>query len=194
MTAIKKNRLKRMKRVGQNLDLISGNPGEISSRRHSSPYSEQLCMQQTIRFYYGVKKKQFQNYYSKAEKRKGSTGRNLLLQLESRLDNLVYSMGFASTRREAKQLISHKHIAVNGKVVNIASYIAKPGDVVSVVNESQKQLRIIAAQELASQRTEVEWLEVESSKMTGTYKEYPAEKDFPSFFKVNLVVELYSKC
>jgi len=168
-------------------------PGVAKSRGRLSDYGVQLRMKQLIRRYYGVSEKQFRQYYAVADKRKGATGTELLRLIESRLDNVVYRMGFAATRAEARQLVSHKSILVNGKVVNIASFRVRPGDVVSVRDKAKSQMRIQAALEL-SQRVEAPgWISVDRKEMTGTFSAYPSEDDFPAEFKVNLVVELYSK-
>ena len=137
--------------------------------------------------------KKFRLYYKEAERIKGSTGENLLRLLESRLDNVVYRMGFAVTRAEARQLVSHKSILVNGHVVNIASYSVKPGDVISVREKAKKQLRIAAALDLSKQRETVSWVEVDESALSGVYKTLPDMDQLPPEFKVSLVVELYSK-
>jgi len=150
-------------------------------------------MKQTIRRYYEVLEKQFRRYYEMADAKKGSTGDNLLQILESRLDNVVYRMGFASTRSEARQLVSHKAILINGEIVNIASYIVKPGDVISIRSKARGQLRIKSALELAASREDSPWVDVDSSNFSGTFKDLPDVADLPQEFKVNLVVELYSK-
>lgn len=169
-------------------------PGMHWQRRgRTTDYGVQLRMKQMIRRYYGVLEKQFRNYYEAAEKMKGSTGDNLLHLLESRLDNVVYRMGFAATRAEARQLVSHKAITVNGKTINIPSYQVNANDVVEVRERSKNQLRIKAALELAQQRQAVSWIEVDSKKMTGTFKDKPDVTELPAEFKINLVVELYSK-
>ena len=142
---------------------------------------------------YGVLEKQFRNYYKEAARLKGATGENLLQLLESRLDNVVYRMGFGSTRAESRQLVSHKGILVNGTVVNIPSYQVRPGDVVSVREKAKKQLRIQAAMSIAEQRGEQVWIEVKSEKLEGTFKSKPERQDLPSEINENLIVELYSK-
>ena len=203
MTSKSYSTMKRARRVGQDLGFKTGPskcrhmgpPGKPEGgRRTRSPYSEQLRMKQMIRFYYGVLEKQFRNYYKNAERKQGSTGHNLLVSLESRLDNIVYRLGFAVTRREARQLVSHGHITVNGKRVNIASYRVLPGDIISVADKSKKHLRILAALQLVQQRPEIDWLELDIEAMSGTFKSLPKSSDFPPEFMVNLVVELYSKC
>ncbi|MDP1573341.1 MAG: 30S ribosomal protein S4 [Coxiellaceae bacterium] len=169
-------------------------PGQHWQRRtRVTDYATQLRMKQLIRRFYGVLEKKFRLYYKEAERIKGSTGENLLRLLESRLDNVVYRMGFAVTRAESRQLVSHKSVLVNGHVVNIASYAVKPGDVVSIRDKAKKQLRIAAAVDLAGQREPISWMEVDGKMMSGVYKSYPDMDQLPPEFKVNLVVELYSK-
>lgn len=169
-------------------------PGQHWSRRaRTTDYGTQLRMKQMLRRYYGVMEKQFRNYYLKADRMKGSTGDNLLQLLESRLDNVVYRLGFAATRAEARQLVSHKAIMVNGMVANIPSYSVQPNDVVEVRERSKKQLRIAAAMDIAQQREPVSWLETDVKKLSGTVKSKPEVAGLPQEFKVNLVVELYSK-
>ena len=169
-------------------------PGQHGARRgRLSDYGVQLREKQKVRRIYGVLEKQFRNYYKEAARLKGATGENLLQLLESRLDNVVYRMGFGSTRAEARQLVSHKGILVNGSVVNIPSYQVKPGDVVSVREKAKKQLRIQAAMSIAEQRGEQVWIEVNSDKREGTFKARPERQDLPSEINENLIVELYSK-
>lgn len=155
-------------------------------------YGLQLRAKQKIRRYYGVLEKQFRNYYKKAAQQKGSTGDNLLLLLERRLDNVVYRMGFAATRAEARQLVSHKAVTVNGKVVNISSYLVSPGDVVAIREKAKEQGRIKAAVALAEQRTPCDWVIVDTALLKGTISSVPT-LDLLSLFNVNLVVEFYSK-
>jgi len=169
-------------------------PGQHGARRgRLSDYGVQLREKQKVRRIYGVLEKQFRNYYKEAARLKGATGENLLQLLESRLDNVVYRMGFGSTRAEARQLVSHKGILVNGSVVNIPSYQVKPGDVVSVREKAKKQLRIQAALSIAEQRGEQVWIDVNSEKLEGTFKSKPERADLPSEINENLIVELYSK-
>jgi small subunit ribosomal protein S4 len=197
---------KLQRREGSNLSLKSGlqekrgkdlkiPPGEHGpkSKRRPTDYAAQLRMKQLIKRYYGVLEKQFRRYYTKADQIKGSTGENLLKLLESRLDNIVYRIGLASTRAEARQLVNHKAILVNGRVVNIPSYSVKPGDQILVREKAKKQLRILAAMDLAKQREPAEWIEVNSTELSGVFKAYPTLSDLPAEFKVNMVVELYSK-
>ena len=170
-------------------------PGQHGAGRRQkvSDYGLQLREKQKLRRTYGVLERQFRNYYKKAAKLKGSTGENLLQLLECRLDNVVYRMGFGSTRAEARQLVSHRGIMVNGEVVNIPSYQVRAGDEVSVREKSKKQQRIKDALELAAQREDVHWVTVDSTKMTGTFKAMPERSDLPAEINESLVVELYSK-
>lgn len=169
-------------------------PGQHWQRRtRSSDYGTQLRMKQLIRRYYGVLERQFRNYYKKADRLKGSTGGNLLKLLESRLDNVVYRMGFAATRPEARQMVNHKSILVNGEIVNIASYRVMPGDTIEIRSKAKSQLRISAALDLAQQRDTMSWLDVNAKAFQGSFKSLPDLSELPAEFKVNLVVELYSK-
>lgn len=169
-------------------------PGMHGARRgRLSDYGVQLREKQKVRRIYGVLEKQFRNYYKEAARLKGATGENLLQLLESRLDNVVYRMGFGSTRSEARQLVSHKGILINGRVVNIPSYQVAAGDVVSVREKAKKQLRIQSAMGLAEQRPDSEWIDVNAEKLEGTFKSKPERQDLPSEINENLIVELYSK-
>ncbi len=169
-------------------------PGMHGARRgRLSDYGVQLREKQKVRRIYGVLERQFSNYYKEAARQKGATGENLLRLLESRLDNVVYRMGFGATRAEARQLVAHKAIMVNGRTVNIASYQVKPGDVVAVREKARNQLRIQQAMALAAQRPESQWLEVNASKMEGTFKALPDRAELPSEINESLIVELYSK-
>lgn len=172
---------------------LNSQPGQHGQRRRLSDYGVQLRMKQTVRRYYGVLEKQFRRYYKDADRQKGSTGENLLLILETRLDNVAYRMGFASTRAEARQLVTHKAVMVNGIVVNIPSYVVKPNDVIEIREKAKKQLRIRAAVELAQQRPPQPWIDVDAQNLKGIFKSYPEASDFPSEFKVSLIVELFSK-
>ncbi|MEQ8693000.1 MAG: 30S ribosomal protein S4 [Pseudomonadales bacterium] len=173
---------------------IDNAPGQHGIRRgRLSDYAVQLREKQKVRRIYGVLEKQFRNYYKKADRQKGATGENLLRLLESRLDNVVYRMGFGSTRAESRQLVSHKSITVNGGIVNIASYQVQPDDVVAVAEKSKAQLRISAALQLASQRSPVDWVEVNAEKMEGIFKRHPDREELPAEINENLIVELYSK-
>ena len=169
-------------------------PGVHGARRgRLSDYGLQLREKQKVRRTYGVLEKQFRSYYKEAARRSGATGTNLLQLLEGRLDNVVYRMGFGSTRAEARQVVSHRQITVNGQSVNIPSFQVKAGDVVAVREKSKTQLRIKGALELASQRTAVEWVEVDSAKMEGTFKSLPERSDLSADINEQLIVELYSK-
>ncbi len=169
-------------------------PGVHGARRgRLSDYGLQLREKQKVRRFYGVLEKQFRNYYKAAASKKGATGENLLTLLESRLDNVVYRMGFASTRAEARQLVAHKSIKVNDVKVNIASYQVVPGDVVELTDKAKKQLRVQSALALAANRAVIEWVEVDTTKLSGTYKAYPDRAELPSEINENLIVELYSK-
>jgi small subunit ribosomal protein S4 len=159
----------------------------------NSDYAVQLREKQKVRRIYGVLERQFRNYYKKADRQKGATGMNLLRILERRLDNVVYRMGFGSTRAEARQLVSHKSISVNGHVVNIPSYQVAIGDTVSVRQRSKDQLRIQGALALAVNRAPIPWLEVDPVKMEGVFKLFPEREELPSEINENLIVELYSK-
>lgn len=169
-------------------------PGQHGQRRgRLSDYGVQLREKQKVRRIYGVLEKQFRNYYKKADNRKGATGVNLLQLLETRLDNVIYRMGFGSTRAEARQLVSHKAVLVNGKTVNVPSYVVAPGDTIAIREKSQNQLRINAALELAAQRGIAVWVEVDSKKKEGVFKALPERSDLSADINENLIVELYSK-
>lgn len=169
-------------------------PGQHGQRRgRLSDYGVQLREKQKVRRIYGVLEKQFRNYYKEAARQKGATGENLLQLLEQRLDNVVYRMGFGSTRAEARQLVSHKGISVNGQLVNIPSYQVQDGDVVSVRPKAKEQLRVKAALELAAQRAPVEWVSVNSDKLEGQFMRKPDRADLSADINENLIVELYSK-
>ncbi|RUO76551.1 30S ribosomal protein S4 [Idiomarina tyrosinivorans] len=199
-------KLKLSRREGTDLFLKSGvraidskckietAPGQHGARRaRLSDYGVQLREKQKVRRMYGVLEKQFRNYYKEAARLKGNTGENLLQLLEQRLDNVVYRMGFASTRAEARQLVSHKAVVVNGQVVNIPSFKVRPEDVVAVREKAKKQARIAAALELADQREKPVWLEVDNSKMEGQFKRLPERSDLSAEINEQLIVELYSK-
>lgn len=169
-------------------------PGQHGDKRpRLSDYGVQLREKQKIRRFYGVLEKQFANYYKKAAKQKGATGENLIRLLERRLDNVVYRMGFASTRAEARQLVSHRAILVNDTPVTIPSYLVNPGDVVSVRQKAKNQGRIQAAIALSEQRAACDWLTVDAGSFKGTFTTLPVLNDLFAYFNVNLVVELYSK-
>ena len=173
---------------------IDNAPGQHGIRRgRLSDYALQLREKQKVRRLYGVLEKQFRNYYKKAERKKGATGENLLMLLESRLDNVVYRMGYGSTRAEARQLVSHKSILVNGSIVNIPSYQVKPNDTVAVKESARSQLRIQSALQLAIQRGQSDWLDVSIDAFSGLFKRLPDREELPSEINENLIVEYYSK-
>jgi small subunit ribosomal protein S4 len=170
-------------------------PGGIKGERRQrlSDYGTQLREKQKLRRMYGVLERQFRNYYQEAARRPGATGESLLKLLECRLDNVVYRMGFACTRAEARQLVSHKCVEVNGSAVTIASYQVKAGDVVQIREKSKKQLRVQNALTVAAQVGFPEWLEVNEKEMRGVFKAAPNRDDVLPDINENLVVELYSK-
>ena len=169
-------------------------PGMHGARRGKvSDYGLQLREKQKVRRMYGVLEKQFRGYYKEAARRKGATGENLLALLESRLDNVVYRMGFGSTRAESRQIVGHASILVNGQKVTIPSYQVQEGDVVSVREKAKSQLRIKAALELAASRAAVDWVEVDTGKMEGTFKRAPDRQELSADINESLIVELYSK-
>lgn len=169
-------------------------PGVHGARRgRLSDYGLQLREKQKVRRMYGVLERQFRNYYKKAAGTKGSTGENLLQLLEGRLDNVVYRMGFGATRAEARQVVNHKAVSVNGQTVNIPSYQLNPGDVVAVREKAKNQLRIKAAMDIAAHREQNPWIEVNADKMEGTYKARPERSDLSAEINESLIVELYSK-
>ena len=170
-------------------------PGQHGQRRSSrlSDYGVQLREKQKLRRIYGVLEKQFRSYYAEADRKKGITGENLLQMLESRLDNVAYKMGLGGSRTEARQIVRHNSILVNGKRVDIPSYQVQPGDSISVADQSKDQLRIKSALEAADERGLPEWLEVDVKKLTGIFKNRPERDDLPSTINESLVVELYSK-
>ena len=169
-------------------------PGHHGQRRgRLSDYGVQLREKQKVRRIYGILEKQFRNYYKSAARTKGNTGENLLTLLESRLDNVVYRMGFGSTRAESRQLVAHNSILVNGAKVNIASFSVSAGDVISLREKAKKQLRVQSALQLAAQRSESSWVNVNSERMEGTFIRNPDREDLPSEINENLIVELYSK-
>jgi len=169
-----------------------GQHGQKSGARLSD-YGKQLREKQKIRRIYGVLERQFRKTYFEADRRKGITGENLLQLLESRLDTVAYRMGFGASRSEARQVVRHNAILVNGKRVNIPSYQCRPGDVVEVAEKSKSQLRIKAAAEAAEGRSIPEWLEVDTKGLKGTFKALPARTELPSSINEGLVIELYSK-
>ncbi|PPD44866.1 MAG: 30S ribosomal protein S4 [Methylobacter sp.] len=169
-------------------------PGQHGTKRaRNSDYAIQLRAKQRLRRIYGVLEKQFRNYYKIADMKKGATGENLLNLLESRLDNVVYRMGFACTRAEARQLVSHKSIQVNGGLINIPSYQVVPGDVLSIREKAKKQQRIVDALTVTEQYGFPAWVDVNPKAMTGTFNSLPDRVDLGSDINEQLVVELYSK-
>jgi small subunit ribosomal protein S4 len=173
-------------------DSKPGQHGRTSGQR-TSDYGLQLREKQKVKRMYGVLEKQFRRYFAEAERRKGNTGANLLFLLESRLDNVVYRLGFGSTRAEARQLVSHKAILVNGKPVNIPSLQVKSGDMVAVREESKKQVRVQEALQLAAQIGFPGWVEVNADKAEGTFKKAPDRDEFGADINESLIVELYSR-
>lgn len=199
-------KLRLSRREGVDLFLLSGvrpvdskcklelPPGQHGARKpRLSDYGLQLREKQKVRRLYGVLERQFRNYYEKASSLKGNTGETLLQLLERRLDNVVYRLGFGATRAESRQMVSHKSILVNGKVVNIASFQVSLNDVVSIRDKSKKQLRIKAALELADQREKPSWVDVDIAKMEGIFKRIPERTDLYADINEHLIVELYSK-
>ena len=173
-------------------DSKPGQHGRTSGAR-TSDYGLQLREKQKVRRMYGILEKQFRRYFEEADSRKGNTGSNLLSLLESRLDNVTYRMGFGSTRAEARQLVSHKAMTVNGKSVNIPSFMVKAGDVISVREKSKKQNRIVEALQLAQQVGMPAWVEVNLDKAEGTFKSVPDRDQFAADVNESLIVELYSR-
>jgi small subunit ribosomal protein S4 len=173
-------------------DSKPGQHGRTSGSR-TSDFGVQLREKQKVKRMYGVLEKQFRKYFAEAERRKGNTGANLLFLLESRLDNVVYRMGFGSTRAEARQLVSHKAITVNGAVVNISSYLVKVGDVIAVREKAKKQLRITEALKLAESIGLPAWVSVDATKLEGTFKKVPDRDEFGAEINESMIVELYSR-
>ncbi|WWP01986.1 MAG: 30S ribosomal protein S4 [Candidatus Dasytiphilus stammeri] len=199
-------KLKLCRREGSDLFLKSGLrtieskckiervPGHHGTRHNRlSEYGKQLREKQKVRRIYGILERQFKNYYKKAASMKGNTGEQLLFLLESRLDNIVYRMGFSSTRAEARQLVSHKSIIVNGHIVNIPSYQVCPNDIISINQKAKAQSRIQLAMEISKQREQPIWLEVNISKMQGVMKFIPERINLAQDINEHLIVELYSK-
>ncbi len=173
-------------------DSKPGQHGRTSGSR-AKDFGLQLREKQKVKRMYGVLERQFRRYFAEAERRRGNTGANLLMLLESRLDNVVYRMGFGSTRAEARQLVSHKAITVNGQVVNIASYLVKTGDTVAVRDKAKTQLRIADSLKLASSIGLPAWVQVDASKLEGVFKKTPDRDEFGADIKEALIVELYSR-
>jgi small subunit ribosomal protein S4 len=169
-----------------------GQHGRTSGSR-TSDFGLQLREKQKVKRMYGVLERQFRRYFAEAERRKGNTGANLLMLLESRLDNVVYRMGFGSTRAEARQLVSHKGITVNGDVVNISSYLVKAGDAIAVREKSKKQLRVIDSVKLAESIGLPDWVKVDTAKLEGVFTKTPDRDQFGAEIKEALIVELYSR-
>lgn len=199
-------KLKLSRREGTDLFLKSGlrsidskckletAPGQHGARKgRLSDYGQQLREKQKVRRIYGILEKQFSNYYKEAARQKGNTGENLFNLLESRLDNVIYRMGFGATRAEARQLVSHKAIMVNGQVVNIPSFLVSPNDVVVVREKAQKQDRIKASLHAATQRAVSPWVDVSSEKFEGVFKRLPERSELSADINEQLIVELYSK-
>ena len=172
-------------------DKLPGQHGGVKPRL--GDYGLQLREKQKIKRLYGILEKQFHGYYAKAATQKGATGENLMVLLERRLDNVVYRLGFASTRAEARQLVSHRGVMVNDHIVNIPSYLCSPGDIVLLRDKARKQARVQASLALSEQRTSCDWLSVDSANFKGSYKQHPSFIDLPTLYNFNLVVELYSK-
>ena len=173
-------------------DSKPGQHGRTSGTR-TSDFGLQLREKQKVKRMYGILERQFRRYFAEAERRKGNTGANLLFILESRLDNVVYRMGFGSTRAEARQLVSHQAILVNGKSVDIASYLVKAGDVLSLREKAKKQLRIIDALKLAESIGMPAWVQVDQTKLEGVFKKVPDRDEFGAEINESLIVELYSR-
>ena len=169
-----------------------GQHGRTSGSR-TSDFGLQLREKQKVKRMYGILERQFRRYFAEAERRKGNTGANLLMLLESRLDNVVYRMGFGSTRAEARQLVSHKGITVNGGVVNISSYLVKAGDAIAVREKSKKQLRITDSMKLAESIGLPDWVKVDTTKLEGVFTKTPDRDQFGAEIKEALIVELYSR-
>jgi len=175
------------------IDNPPGMHGAGTRKPRQSDYGLQLREKQKLRRIYGILERQFRNYYKEASRLKGSTGENLLQLLEARLDNVVYRMGFGSTRAEARQLVNHKAILVNGAIVNIPSYVVSPDDIVAVREKSRKQARIAEAMALAEQIGFPDWVDVNQTRFEGTFKALPDRSELPPDINEQLVVELYSK-
>ncbi len=173
-------------------DSKPGQHGRTSGAR-TSDYGLQLREKQKVKRTYGILERQFRRYFEEADRRKGNTGANLLFLLESRLDNVVYRMGFGSTRAEARQLVSHKALTVNGQSVNIPSYLVKTGDIIAVRDKSKKQNRIVEALQLAQQVGMPAWVEVSLDKAEGVFKKVPDRDQFAADINESLIVELYSR-
>ncbi|CAL1329117.1 30S ribosomal protein S4 [Candidatus Providencia siddallii] len=199
-------KLKLSRREGTDLFLKSGicaieskcklnhAPGQHGAKKHRlSDYGIQLREKQKVKRIYGILERQFHNYYKKATRLKGNTGENLLTLLEKRLDNVVYRMGFGSTRAEARQIVNHKSIMVNDNIINIPSFLVSKNDIISIREKAKKQTRIKSALLLSEQREKPSWLEIDSKKMKGIFKRIPERTDLSADINEHLIVELYSK-
>ena len=176
------------------LEQKPGQHGAAAKRGKLSDYAVQLREKQKVKRIYGLLERQFRNYYKKASSKKGNTGESLLQLLETRLDNVVYRMGFAVTRPQARQLVSHRGVSVNGKIVNLPSYAVKAGDAIALSEKAQKQLRVKESLTVAEQMgLSPSWVEVDGSKFAGVFKAVPDRADLPSDINEALIVELYSK-
>lgn len=173
-------------------DTKPGQHGRTSGQR-TSDYGLQLREKQKVKRMYGVLERQFRRYFAEASRRRGNTGELLLSLLESRLDNVVYRMGLGSTRAEARQLVSHRTILVNGQILNVPSANLKPGDVVSVKESARKQARIVDALNLAEQHGFPSWVSVDKNKMEGVFKSLPERAEIAADINESLIVELYSR-
>jgi len=174
------------------LDSKPGQHGRISGAR-TSDYGQQLREKQKLKRMYGVLEKQFRKYFAEAERRRGNTGEQLIQLLESRLDNVVYRMGFGSTRAEARQLVSHRAVELNGHTADIPSMLVKAGDIVSIREKAKAQLRIRESLDLAAGQGMPQWVDVDSTKLTGTFKQVPDRADVARDINESMVVELYSR-
>ena len=170
-----------------------GQHGNSKRRSKKSEYAIQLMEKQKAKYTYGILERQFKNLYTKANRAKGVTGEALLQLCESRLDNVVYRMGFATTRAEARQIVTHKSVEVNGKSVNIPSFSVKPEDEVSIRDKSKEQLRIKAAIQLAKNKDKLSWMDVSLDEMKGKFLNFPDRSELSSEINENLIIELYSK-
>ena len=176
------------------LEQKPGQHGAAAKRGKLSDYAVQLREKQKVKRIYGLLERQFRNYYKKASSKKGNTGESLLQMLESRLDNVIYRMGFAVTRPAARQLVSHRGVTVNGKAVNLPSYQVRPGDAIALTERAQRQLRVNEALTVAQEMDRSpSWVEVDSKKFAGVFKALPERSDLPSDINEALIVELYSK-
>lgn len=170
-------------------------PGQhgVSQRIKLSEYGIQLREKQKVRRIYGILEKQFRNYFAKADQLKGVTGENLLRLLESRLDNTIYRLGFAQSRKQARQLVRHRHFMVNGRLVDIPSYLLRPGDIISVKDKSKKLLVLHDSMRKVRDEDMYPWLKLEKAQIQGTFVDWPNRIDIPIQVQENLIVELYSK-